>query len=73
MSMGERSMMWRTTIAFGALCVGSMLAYLAFQLGIDAERGALVRAGAIPLLFGAYVCAVTAARELRGDPVRSRR
>jgi hypothetical protein len=72
-TMGERSMMWRTTFAFGALGFGLMLLSIAFQLGSDAHHSAAVRIfGAGPLLLGACICAITAVRELRGDKVKSR-
>jgi len=72
-TMGERSMMWRTTFAFGAFGFGLLLACIAFQLGGDAHRSAAVRIfGAGPLLIGACMCAIIAVRELRGDKVKSR-
>jgi hypothetical protein len=72
-TMGERSMMWRTTFAFGALGFGLLLACIAFQVGGDAHHSPAVRIfGALPLLLGACMSAIIAVRELRGDKVKSR-
>lgn len=69
-TMGERSMMWRTTYGFGALGFGSLLAYLAFLLGSDAQYGVAFRIfTASPLLLGALISVITAVRELRGDKI----
>ena len=72
-TMGERSMMWRTTYAFGAFGFGLMLAYVGFLLGGDPQYGVVFRIfAASPLLLGACVCAITAVRELRGDKLSRR-
>lgn len=69
-TLNERSMMWRTTYAFGAFSFGLMLAYVAFLLGGNAQYSVVFRIfAASPLLLGAIVCAIVALRELRGDKV----
>lgn len=74
-TMTERSMMWRTTYAFGALCFGLLLAYVGFLFGGDGSHGVAYRVfAASPLLLGAIACLISAAREVRGSsPGRRRR
>jgi hypothetical protein len=65
-TMTERSMMWRTTYAFGAFGLALVLAYVGFLLaGAPAHSVALRLIGAGALSAGACACVVTALREMR--------
>jgi hypothetical protein len=65
-TMGERSLMWRTTHAFGAFVFALMLVYFGALLGNDAHRSIVFRIlTAGPLLLGACLCLISALREMR--------
>lgn len=65
---GGKSMMWRTTFAFGAASFAALLAYMAFLLGSNAEHRLGLRVTAASVLTAlALACAAKALREVRGE------
>jgi hypothetical protein len=66
MMIGERSMLWRTTFAVGALALASVLGYLGLRLADEPQHAFMVRILASALLVGACACVLTVLRVLRG-------